>query len=514
MIHACCSGGLARLAAATCALTVLATTSPAWGQDDALPPPTDPPPMLPATRPDPPGARSEVPEAEPSEAEPSAPEPEPSAPEAEAEPEAEPESRLPDLLPQCHAQAPPCDDEAKLLLTILDGLKGGSLIDRIASYEAYVETFPDGRYAAVLWEEAQQLRMLVVFRTDAEAVEASDDEPKGARFEMPWKARAAEPLTIALEVDGEVTAVRLMWRGGRDRAFASRPMRAAGPRHYTATLSAEDTAVSEVQFFVEAERADDGEPVALLGSRSEPRVLALEDAEETAVLDAERQVALTTDYADFNRVRGNDWLWQTEGSFGLRFDDVGIRALRTGFGIYRGVGGGVDELDEQDRVARQVGLTYGWLETEIGFHEIVSLVARGVAGAGNAGLAGGAQALLRLGNDRRHNVMFGGEVLAGVGLRAILEVQLMATPRLPVSLRTEVTNQPVGARHTGDAIRPVEDAEPAEIARERTPVAGRVIVGAGYEIVDGFLVGARASYQARDIDHGGPGFGGIVRYRW
>ena len=386
-------------------------------------------------------------------------------------------------------------------------------MERIAAYEAHVETFPEGRYAAVLWEEAQQLRKLVTLRMDEELTEAKVAEPKVARFEMPWKARATEPLTIALEVEGEVTTVRLMWRGGRARAFEARPMRRSGPRHYSATLSAEDTAVAEAQFFVEA-IGTDGERVTLLGSRLEPRTLPLEDAEEVGVLDAERQVALTTDYADFNRVRGNDWLWQTEGSFGLRFDDVGVRALRTGFGVYRGAGGGVDELDDQERVARRVGLTYGWLEGEIGFHEIVGLVARGIAGAGNDGLAGGAMALLRIGNDRRTNVMFGGEALAGVGLRAILELQLMATPRLPLTLRTEVTNQPVGARHTGDALQPVEDATPSEIARERTPVAGRVIVGAGYEIFDGFLVGARASYQARNIDHGGPGFGGSVRYRW
>ena len=373
--------------------------------------------------------------------------------------------------------------------------------------------FPDGRYAAVLWEEAQQLRKLITLRSDKESSDEEDDHVKVARFAMPWEARAAEPLTIALEIHGEVTGVRMMWRGDRARAFEARPMRLSGPRHYSATLSAEDTAVTEVQFFVEATRSD-GERVTLLGNRLDPRHLRFEDAERTVVLDAEREVALTTDYADFNRVRGNDWLWQTEGSFGLRFEDVGIRALRTGFGVYRGVGGGIDELDEQERVARRVALTYGWLEVEVGFHEVASLIARGIAGAGNDGLAPGAQALMRIGNDRRTNVMLGGEVLAGVGLRAILELQLMATPRLPLTLRTEVTNQPVGARHTGDGLQPVEDAAPSEIARERTPVAGRVIVGAGYELFDGFLVGARASYQARNIDHGGPGFGGSVRYRW
>ena len=86
----------------------------------------------------------------------------------------------------------------------------------------------------------------------------------------------------------------------------------------------------------------------------------------------------------------------------MRFSDVGIRALRSGFGVFRGVGGSLEDLDELNKSARRVGLTYGYLEGEYAFSNFTALIARGVIGLRDDGVSTGAQAMIRLGSDRGH----------------------------------------------------------------------------------------------------------------
>jgi len=111
-----------------------------------------------------------------------------------------------------------------------------------------------------------------------------------------------------------------------------------------------------------------------------------------------------TDYADFNRFRNNDRGVVTEGYFGMRFGDVWLRALRTGFGVYRGVGGSVEELDEKKLPGRPIGLTYGYLEGEFGI--VPRLLAhRPVRGRLlDDGISFGTQQMLRIGNDLKTNL--------------------------------------------------------------------------------------------------------------
>ena len=129
-------------------------------------------------------------------------------------------------------------------------------------------------------------------------------------------------------------------------------------------------------------------------------------------MDAVREVAsVLTDYADWNRLRNNDVVWQTEGYFGMRFRDVGLRAGRTGFGVYRGIGGSLEELDLLDKTGRRVGLTYGYLEGEYGLTPKTSLVGRAIIGLNDSGVSGGAQVHLRIGSDLGTNLTVGGEAL-------------------------------------------------------------------------------------------------------
>jgi hypothetical protein len=212
-------------------------------------------------------------------------------------------------------------------------------------------------------------------------------------------------------------------------------------------------------------------------------------------------VALFTDYADYNRLRRNDYAWQTEGYFGLRYRDVGVRALRSGFGVYRGVGGSLEELDALGLEGRKVGLTYGYLEGEYGVTAFTGLIGRLAIGLTNGGVSGGGQFFVRLGNDKLTNILLGGEVLGGIGLKGIAELQWNTIARVPIVIRTEVTNQPAGtAARLADG---TTSSEPVSIIRG--DVGARAMVQVGYRLVPSLTLSLRGSYERQNHPARRPG---------
>jgi hypothetical protein len=245
------------------------------------------------------------------------------------------------------------------------------------------------------------------------------------------------------------------------------------------------------------------------GQAETPERVAVVSLPEHAPEPGRAAVAsLSTDYADWNNLEGNDRVWQSEGFVGLRLRDVGLRAVHTGFGVYRGIGGSLSELDEQHLRGRRVGLTYGYLEGEVGVSHFVGLLGRAVVGLENDGISGGAQMLVRLGNDRETNLLIGGEVLGSIGLRGITQLELQTFERFPIVLRTEVTNQPAG---TGSEMT---DTPPSGDASQQGEVGARVMAQVGYRVTPGLTLAVRGSYQGRTIHHAGPGLGGAVSYEW
>ena len=123
----------------------------------------------------------------------------------------------------------------------------------------------------------------------------------------------------------------------------------------------------------------------------------------------------------------------------------------------------------------------------------MGLIARPILGLREEGLTGGAQAFVRIGNDLETNLLIGGEELGSVGLRGVVELQWKTIPRVPILLRSEVTNEPAGIG--GD-------------------IGARAIAQVGYEVAKDLAVSVRGSYQGRTINHAGPGAGGGVSYQW
>jgi hypothetical protein len=415
---------------------------------------------------------------------------------------AETRAESPKLEPQ--PVPPETNSEAGEVSALFDELRGASVTQRVQAYEGYVAHHPRGRYAAVLYEEAAQLRRLILLENNT----AAGREPLLKNFQAPAEARSHTPLSIALEVSNAPLAGALFHsRNSGEVAYQSVPMKRVGDGYFSVTIAADRFRAPALEYFVEGVSSD-GKPLVMLASAEAPQSVEVIDVPEPKAL-ARRPatVSLTTDYADWNNFKGNDVVWQTEGSVGMRFDDVGLRAARTGFGVYRGTGGSLEELDQQKVSGRSVGLTYGYLEGEFGISHFTSIIGRLVIGLEDDGVNGGAQALLRLGNDRETNLTIGGEVLGGIGLRGITELQLASFPRVPILFRTEVTNQPAGvpssASHVGNAV-----------ALGAGEVGARAIAQVGYRFLPDLVIAVRGSYQGRTINHAGPGFGGAVTYQW
>ncbi|MEZ4297888.1 MAG: hypothetical protein R3B70_23225, partial [Polyangiaceae bacterium] len=316
------------------------------------------------------------------------------------------------------ASGMPGDPDAGAVSALFEGLRGMSVGTRIAQYEQFVREHPKTRFAQVLLEEEAALRQLFKNARAEESAKAAEPDGRPVLVHGPGKVRAlsGRPVQVAVEIGGVVRGAVLHVRKKGETAFAPMPMKSAGRGYFAIVVPQERVADRDLEYFVEA--VGEGGNRSVVGDAFDPERIEVTPAPPVRLPPAGKSSAsVLTDFADYNRVRGNDYAWQTEGTFGIRFKDLGIRAVRMGFGVFRGVSGSVNELDLQGKDPRQVGLTYGYLEGEFGFHKYFSIIARGAVGLLDDGVSGGGQLFARIGNDQRTNLLLGGEVLGGVGLR-------------------------------------------------------------------------------------------------
>lgn len=444
------------------------------------------------------------------------------------EPEKKPAKREPASTPG--AVAPQMDGDAAAVAALFDSLSGASPVDRIRAYVAYVRKNPKSPYARILREDAVQYHRLLKAQQEPAgpvgapapgAPGASASQPPGAApvaepapstlepiqvdFAPPPRGLPGRPLDVGLRLSISVAGAVLHVRNPGDVGYRPIPMVSAGSGHYRATIPSERMRPPEVQYFIERVDAR-GRSFGVLGSEDQPLTIEVERAPraEPTVLQQSTTASMLVDYADFNRFKGNDRTLQVEGTLGMRFADVGVRALRSGFGVYQGKGGSLQELDVQHLEPRSVGLKYGYLEGELGFVRRASLMIRAVCGLTEDGVVGGALAMVRIGSDQETNLALGGEVLGGVGARSITQLEIREFPRVPILLRSEVSNQPAGT--LGGIL--------AGRSQERGELGLRTIVQVGYEFLPGFVVALRLSGQGRTINHYGMGGGGAVTYTW
>ncbi len=392
----------------------------------------------------------------------------------------------------------PQDPDARSLSALFDALAGSSPNLRALAYEDYVVKHPTSRYVRVLREEAAALRA-------AERRGPGPVREPSVRFSAPELAYAARPMDLAIEVKPSVAGAVAYVRAIGQTRYAPLPMHRAGPGYFAVTVPAANVVAPGIEYFIET-TATDGHPAPAEGTQAEPLSLPVVlEPKAAPPPGVHAEATLLTDFAAYDTRRLDDYAWQTELTLSARFGDTSFRALRTVFGVYRGEGGSLHDLDTLHLDPRPVGLTYGGVEAEVAPWHAFSMIARGIVGLQESGVTGGAQLFVRIGNDLGTNLLLGGEVLGGVGLRGIAELHLASIRRVPIVLRSEVTNQPAGTSSSG---------VPTTQSSGGGDVGARVIAQVGYRFTDALTVALRASYEGRTINHAGPGGGAAVTYQW
>lgn len=383
----------------------------------------------------------------------------------------------------------PADPDAQALADLMAALEGSDPTTRANAYASFVRARPGSRFARVLEEEIAALRS-----PKGEAAPREAPPPFETSFTPIGRMRPGAPHRIAIELDPRFVGAVVHVRHKGSPQYRSLPMESLGARYWAATLPGDAIAEPGTEYFVEGVKASGGGSVAVIGSAEHPKDAPVDPHPVTGKQPGTlARVDVWSEYASFNTKEANDYLFQTEGAFGWRLRDEGIRAVRSGFGVLRGKGGTLADLDQLDLPPKDVGLTYGYVETEFGLGKNYGLIARPILGLREGGVTGGAQGFVRVGSDLKTNLLVGGEILGTVGLRGIVQLDWRTIPRVPIMLRSEVTNQPAGSG--GD-------------------VGARAIGQVGYEIVTDLTVNARLSYQGRTINHAGPGAGLGVSYQW
>lgn len=402
------------------------------------------------------------------------------------------------------------DEDAVELSVLFDNLSGASPDTRILRYETWAKAHPKSRFARVLLEEASALRV-----TGEPRVEKKADTIEVLSASAPTELLKGRPASIGLELVGPVSGAVFYAALDDEPAFQPITMSTAGPRYWVATIPEARVAGTRLRWFVQGVLPS-GKTVALVGDPATPREVKIVEATNPSTPKPhDATAAIWMDYADYNRLKNNDRALQVEAHFGMRIDDVGLRAVRSGLGVYRGNGGSVDDLDIQHIASREVGLTYGFLEAEWGLSHFWGLITRAVVGLGENGLDGGGQVFVRLGNDKATNLMIGGEFLGGIGLRGITQIELNMFPRFPIMVRTEVTNQPAGVSQSSTELSGQKDPVTGKLPSGAAADVGvRAIVQFGFRQTKNFAWYLRGSYQGRNIIHSGPGAGMGVTFSW
>jgi hypothetical protein len=412
--------------------------------------------------------------------------------------------------PQAPQAAQPSTQDVALA-QLMVGLTGKGVTTRVRAYEEFIKSHPDSPHARFLREEAYVLRRTLEPATSTQpdtsgqpsTASPSAKPPLHVRFDPPAIGLTGASMDFSIGLDATMLGAQLHYRTRGGGVYTTVRMEAIGRGYFRARVPALPQA--GLEYFIEAISAT-GTTVAAVASAETPEQLSVRDIEPRAAHTNLYTASLWTDYAAYNVKRDNDSALQVEGLVGARFRDVGLRAVRSGFGVYRGKGGSLEELDRLGRDPREVGLTYGHLEAEFAFTPIVSATGRAIVGLGDIGVRFGAQGFLRIGNDRKTNLSFGGELLGGVGVRGIVELQWNSLPRVPIVFRSEVTNQPAGSTPTR-ATNATEASAPGDIG-------ARAIAQIGYRWPFALTTSLRVSYQGRTINHAGPGLGAAVSYEW
>jgi len=382
---------------------------------------------------------------------------------------------------------------------------------RARIYLTYLEQHPSSSYRTALLEEIRYLRAMDAqlrtrASTDAASAAATTAAAPDAAALIAMSpltdARAGQPVEVAalLRAQG-VRAVLLHVRPLEAQGYRTQPMVLDERGHARARVEADVVRAPGFAYFVEL-IGEDGKAHASLGSASAPKIAVVRGGPSPEPPDREpdTRVKVSSELVSFDGTSGRDYYFVNEGDFLYRVRRGALYGVRVGYGMLRGEGGTVEQLDVLREAPQPAGFSYGFFEAELALHPLFGAAARGTIGLGRPddpasqrdGITGGFQLRARIGTAEGTHLILAGEVMPEIGQRAYLGLAWEAIRRLPMATEVVVTDQPVNSDE----------------------LAVRLIYEVGYRVTDRVAIALRPSYQLRTIRHAGPGIGMAATFDW
>jgi hypothetical protein len=388
------------------------------------------------------------------------------------------------------ATAGPSDAERTALRTAWNTALKLPPAERAKVWEGFLSNWPQSDLAGPIRTEISLLRQAPVASATTK-VPASPVAPV-LKVSAPTSALTDELITISLSSLAGPTprAVMVHWRERGSPTYRTVHMSAEAHGHFRATLPKGSAVEPALEYYVEAVEPA-GATLAAAGNPARPQHITIRrpPRDESIEYRNRSRVRVSNEYVDFNRFKGNDVYNLFEADFLYRVYTT-VHAVRVGFGNYRGTGTPRAQLDT-DIPGQEVGYTYGFSEIELRMHPALSLLVKGTAGVTREGLKGGFDLGVRIGSETGTSLLIRGANIADIGARGSLALSWDAVKNWPMSAEVVVTNEPIG-----------ED------------LGVRLIYTVGRSVTPWLDVTGRVSYQLRDINHSGLGFGLGTTFHW
>jgi hypothetical protein len=396
-------------------------------------------------------------------------------------------------------EAPGLSAEERTLAQLVTGMLGQPPETRVRLYRDFLRSHPRSPRRAALEQEIAGMESIARAETPAPPpTPAAPTGPELLRGEVPTLV-AGEPAVVALQLArrSEFTGALLHVRHIDEARFVTRRLDVQGERYLRGRVPDEYVVPDGFEYCVELVRRD-GATVPVIGTPAEPvRVSVTPRPAPVRAVSGLTRVDVRAEFADVGSRTNRNGVFRrqqfvlVEGEFFQRLRVPALYGYRVGFGVYTGEGTPLADLDAATP-AHVATVIYGYHELEFAFSDFVHAMVRGQIGVFADGLVGGVQLRLRVGNERRTNVAFGGEVLSEVGQRAFFAFNFAPLERLPMMAQGEVFHQTVAS---GDPMF-------------------RFIAQVGYRITPWWTLSARGSYQLRNIQNGGFGGGLSMTFDW
>jgi len=383
---------------------------------------------------------------------------------------------------------------------------GKPITKRIELYMNFLKTNPDNPYAEAIGTELAWMRQrLDEERGLAEERAAEKDAEKAARIREARRrveGKTSAPARVAVNAVAPVVAtfanpenvqqarafVRLKGAPRFDevamQTYGGHAWRADLPANYT-------TEPAEVEYFVEAIRTD-----GQLERAGGGIVQVYEPPKDPAPVANRSKARIEAEFVDFKIGEGVDQYWRMEADYRYKLDQPWLHGFRAGAGIFDGEGASVSAIASGAQ-SRNLSLAYGFAEMDFaagnyfGTGFAVMLGNRQSDGLDTFQSSFGLRAFMRLGPEDGTRLQTGLALISGLGSEAWINLDLLEIHRVPMRAEVVVTNLPVG-EDLGVSLK----------------------TGAGYQFTDAFSLMGHIAWNARTINHHGPGAGASINIDW